>query len=449
MSGKLFGTDGVRGVANQYPMTADFATKLGMACGGEICKVYHKAAVARDTRVSGEMLQSALTAGFLAAGVDVIDLGVLPTPALTAVTADLDVDMSVMITASHNPYYDNGIKLINAAGDKFDDETTTRLEQMVADGNFELSHEKLGRISTYNEALVMYLEKAKSFIDTPRPLTGMKIVLDCANGCFAGIMPQVFKDLGAGVITLGNEPDGYNINCECGSQHPEKLFETVVGAHADIGIAVDGDGDRLLVCDNEGHKVVAEQLIAFLAEYLKRKGKYHGNAVVSTIIANTALEHYLRRLGFEYYSTKVGERAIIAKMKEVGCSLGGEESGHIVALDYCKSGDGMVNALLVCLALADSKKKMNEVFPVFKADACIFVSVPAADRAMVATAASSEKIKQAVTEAEKVLRGTGRVVLHPSGTEPKIRVWVSGSDETLVRQASDLLVGEVKKFVEE
>lgn len=449
MSGKLFGTDGVRGVANRYPMTADFAVKLGMACGTEICKIYRKAAIARDTRVSGEMLQSALTAGFLAAGADVIDLGVLPTPALTAVTADLDVDMSVMITASHNPYYDNGIKLINAAGDKFDDETTARLEQLVADGNFELESERLGRTSVHKEALVMYLEKAKSFIDAPRPLAGKRIVLDCANGCFAEVMPQVFKDLGAGVIALGNEPDGYNINRDCGSQHPEKLYETVVGAHADVGIAVDGDGDRLLVCDNEGHKVPAEQLIAFLAQYLKSKGKYRGNAVVSTIIANTALERHIRGLGFDYYGTKVGERAIIAKMKEVGCSLGGEESGHIVALDYCKSGDGMVNALLICLALAESGKKMNEIFPVFEEDACVFVSVPAPDRETVAKAAAAENIQKVVTEAELLLNGGGRVVLHPSGTEPKIRVWVSGSDAAAVRRAADMIVDEVKKFVEE
>lgn len=449
MSGKLFGTDGVRGVANRYPMTAEFAVKLGMACGTEICKIYHKAAISRDTRVSGEMLQSALTAGFLAAGVDVIDLGVLPTPALTAVTADLDVDMSVMITASHNPYYDNGIKLINAAGDKFDDETTARLEQLVADGNFELDSDRLGRTSVHKEALAMYLEKAKSFIDVPRPLADKRIVLDCANGCFAGVMPQVFKDLGAGIIALGNEPDGYNINRDCGSQHPEKLYETVVGAHADIGIAVDGDGDRLLVCDNEGRKVPAEQLIAFLAQYLKSKGKYRGSAVVSTIIANTALERHIRGLGFDYYGTKVGERAIIAKMKEVGCSLGGEESGHIVVLDYCKSGDGMVNALLVCLALAESGKKMSEIFPVFEEDACVFVSIPAPDREAVAKAAAAENVRSAVTEAERLMNGCGRVVLHPSGTEPKIRVWVSGSDATTVHRAADMIVDEVKKFMEE
>ena len=318
MAGKLFGTDGVRGVANQYPMNVDFASKLGTACGLEICKKHHRVAIARDTRISGEMLQSALTAGFLAAGVDVVLLGVLPTPAITAITSELDVDMSVMITASHNPYYDNGIKLIDAQGEKFSDEVTSRIEDLVATGNFELSHEKLGRIIENKNAVDLYLQNLQKIVEDEHPLRGLKVVLDCANGCFAEIMPQVFKNLGAGVISLGNEPDGYNINRECGSQHPEKLYETVKGAHAHIGIAVDGDGDRVLICDDNGNKIPAEALIAFLARYLKECGKYKGNAVVSTIIANTAMERYIRKMGFDYYSVKVGERAIIAKMKEVG-----------------------------------------------------------------------------------------------------------------------------------
>ena len=448
MSAKLFGTDGVRGVANQYPMNVDFAAKLGTACGLKICTARKRVAIGHDTRISCEMLQSALTAGFLAAGVDVILLGVLPTPALTAITPDLDVDMSVMITASHNPYYDNGIKLINADGDKFDDATTSELEKMVEEGRFELSSEKLGRIIENKEAVALYLDKVYKIIDNPRPLTGLRAVLDCANGCFSGIMPQVFKELGAGIICLGNDPDGYNINRDCGSQHPEKLFETVVGSHADIGIAVDGDGDRLLVCDRDGKKIPAEALIAFLARYLKETGRYRGNAVVSTIISNTAMERYIRQMGFEYYSVKVGERAIIAKMKEVGCSLGGEESGHIVAGDYCKSGDGMINALLVCLALAKDGRKTDEIFPEFVFDPYVFVSVPVKDRQTVAIASASDQVKDAVKQAEEIMSGCGRVVLHPSGTEPKIRVWVSGSDENKVHQAADLIIAEVKKFQE-
>lgn len=291
MTKKLFGTDGVRGVANVYPMTAEFAVKLGMACGQEICRNKRRAAIGRDTRISGEMLEAGLTAGLTAAGIDVVKLGVLPTPAVTSVTPELDVDMSFMITASHNPYQDNGIKLITAEGDKFSDEVTSRLEELIAADRFELDGGRPGTVSENREAVVLYLEKAKSFIESDRPLKGLRVVLDCANGVFADIMPQVFKDLGAGVIALGNRPDGCNINKDCGSQHPEKMFETVRDAHAHLGIAVDGDGDRIIVCNEKGEKVASEQLIAFLAETLKEEGKYNGNAVVSTVLSNTGLSN--------------------------------------------------------------------------------------------------------------------------------------------------------------
>ena len=380
MTKKLFGTDGVRGVANVYPMTAEFAVKLGMACGQEICRNKRRAAIGRDTRISGEMLEAGLTAGLTAAGIDVVKLGVLPTPAVTSVTPELGVDMSFMITASHNPYQDNGIKLITAEGDKFSDEVTSRLEELIAADSFELEGCRLGTVSENKEAVVLYLEKAKSFIESDRPLKGLRVVLDCANGVFADIMPQVFKDLGAGVITLGNRPDGYNINKDCGSQHPEKMFETVRDAHAHLGIAVDGDGDRIIVCNEKGEKVASEQLIAFLAETLKEEGKYNGNAVVSTVLSNTALERYIRSLGMEYYSTKVGERAVIAKMQEVGCSIGGEESGHVVVADYGKTGDGMVAGLLLSLGLLKSGRKMSEIFPRFAFDPFVFVNPRVASR---------------------------------------------------------------------
>ena len=260
-------------------------------------------------------------------------------------------------------------------------------------------------------------------------LKGLRVVLDCANGVFADIMPQVFKDLGAGVITLGNRPDGYNINKDCGSQHPEKMFETVRDAHAHLGIAVDGDGDRIIVCNEKGEKVASEQLIAFLAETLKEEGKYNGNAVVSTVLSNTALERYICSLGMEYYSTKVGERAVIAKMQEVGCSIGGEESGHVVVADYGKTGDGMVAGLLLSLGLLKSGRKMSEIFPRFAFDPFVFVNPRVASREVVRQAVADERVKAAVKAAEEKIAGRGRVVLHPSGTEPLIRVWVSGSDE--------------------
>ena len=436
MTKKLFGTDGVRGVANVYPMTAEFAVKLGMACGQEICRNKRRAAIGRDTRISGEMLEAGLTAGLTAAGIDVVKLGVLPTPAVTSVTPELGVDMSFMITASHNPYQDNGIKLITAEGDKFSDEVTSRLEELIAADSFELEGCRLGTVSENKEAVVLYLEKAKSFIESDRPLKGLRVVLDCANGVFADIMPQVFKDLGAGVITLGNRPDGYNINKDCGSQHPEKMFETVRDAHAHLGIAVDGDGDRIIVCNEKGEKVASEQLIAFLAETLKEE----------TVLSNTALERYIRSLGMEYYSTKVGERAVIAKMQEVGCSIGGEESGHVVVADYGKTGDGMVAGLLLSLGLLKSGRKMSEIFPRFAFDPFVFVNPRVASREVVRQAVGDERVKAAVKAAEEKIAGRGRVVLHPSGTEPLIRVWVSGSDEALVRELSDSIVNEIKRF---
>lgn len=410
MTKKLFGTDGVRGVANVYPMTAEFAVKLGMACGQEICRNKRRAAIGRDTRISGEMLEAGLTAGLTAAGIDVVKLGVLPTPAVTSVTPELGVDMSFMITASHNPYQDNGIKLITAEGDKFSDEVTSRLEELIAADSFELEGCRLGTVSENKEAVVLYLEKAKSFIESDRPLKGLRVVLDCANGVFADIMPQVFKDLGAGVITLGNRPDGYNINKDCGSQHPEKMFETVRDAHAHLGIAVDGDGDRIIVCNEKGEKVASEQLIAFLAETLKEEGKYNGNAVVSTVLSNTALERYIRSLGMEYYSTKVGERAVIAKMQEVGCSIGGEESGHVVVADYGKTGDGMVAGLLLSLGLLKSGRKMSEIFPRFAFDPFVFVNPRVASREVVRQAVGDERVKAAVKAAEEKIAGRGRVV---------------------------------------
>ena len=441
MTKKLFGTDGVRGVANVYPMTAEFAVKLGMACGQEICRNKRRAAIGRDTRISGEMLEAGLTAGLTAAGIDVVKLGVLPTPAVTSVTPELGVDMSFMITASHNPYQDNGIKLITAEGDKFSDEVTSRLEELIAADSFELEGCRLGTVSENKEAVVLYLEKAKSFIESDRPLKGLRVVLDCANGVFADIMPQVFKDLGAGVIALGNRPDGCNINKDCGSQHPEKMFETVRDAHAHLGIAVDGDGDRIIVCNEKGEKVASEQLIAFLAETLKAEGKYNGNAVVSTVLSNTALERYVRSLGMEYYSTKVGERAVIAKMREVGCSVGGEESGHVVVADYGKTGDGMVAGLLLSLGLLKSGRKMSEIFPRFAFDPFVFVNPRVASREVVRQAVGDERVKAAVKAAEEKIAGRGRVVLHPL-----IRVWVSGSDEALVRELSDSIVNEIKRF---
>lgn len=444
MANKLFGTDGVRGVANVYPMTADFAMKLAMAAGELVCKGKKKAAIGRDTRVSGEMLEAALTAGFTAAGVDVVRLGVLPTPAVTTLTPDLGVDMAVMITASHNPYYDNGIKLVAADGNKFSDEMTAALEEKISRGDFALSPEKIGRISEDVSAVEKYIEVAKSTAPSGQPLSGLKVVLDCANGVFSAIMPEVYRELGAEVISMSCEPDGTNINKDCGSMHPQKMMAKVVESGADLGIAVDGDGDRIIVCDEKGQKVNSEQVIGFLAEYLEQKGELKGRAVVSTVLSNTALERFVRSKGLPYYSTPVGERHVVAKMKEVNGAVGGEESGHVVAMDYCKSGDALVVSLILSQGVLQSGRKMSEIFPLFAFDPFEFVNPRFESREQVKELVKNEAFVQLVEECKKEIGDEGRVVIHPSGTEPLIRVWVSGKDAALVKKLSAKLVAKLE-----
>ena len=446
MANKLFGTDGVRGVANVYPMTADFAMKLAMAAGELVCKGKKKAAIGRDTRVSGEMLEAALAAGFTAAGVDVVRLGVLPTPAVTTLTPDLGVDMAVMITASHNPYYDNGIKLVAADGNKFSDEMTAALEEKISRGDFALSPEKIGRISEDVSAVEKYIEVAKSTAPSGQPLSGLKVVLDCANGVFSAIMPEVYRELGAEVISMSCEPDGTNINKDCGSMHPQKMMSKVVESGADLGIAVDGDGDRIIVCDEKGQKVNSEQVIGFLAEYLEQKGELKGRAVVSTVLSNTALERFVRSKGLPYYSTPVGERHVVAKMKEVNGAVGGEESGHVVAMDYCKSGDALVVSLILSQGVLQSRRKMSEIFPLFAFDPFEFVNPRFESREQVKELVKNEAFVQLVEECKKEIGDEGRVVIHPSGTEPLIRVWVSGKDAALVKKLSAKLVAKLEEL---
>lgn len=453
MGNKLFGTDGVRGVANQYPMTAEFALKLGMAAGELICTNKRKAAIGIDTRVSGEMLEAALAAGFMAAGVEVLKLGIIPTPALTSIVSELDVDMAVMITASHNPYYDNGIKLINAKGDKFSDEETAKVEAAVFAEQFVLNSEKIGRVTNMPDVIALYLDKVMEAAgEDAEPLKGLRVVLDCANGAFYKIMPEVFKQLGAGVIVIGNEPDGYNINRECGSQHVEKMLETVKNAHAQLGIACDGDGDRIVVCDERGQRINSDQLIAFLAKYFKDSGKLKAGTVVATIVSNPALDRYLNSEGLECVRTSVGERYVIAKMKELGANVGGEESGHVVLTDYSQTGDALIVALTVCQGLLKSGKKMSEIFPLFqpmlkKRIDCHFIS-----REEMAKAYEQPAFQNVIAEAEKEVQGKGKILVRKSGTEPAIQLWVWGDDAKLVEAVNAKLasgLSGMKSFTHE
>lgn len=445
MGNKLFGTDGVRGVANVYPMTAEFALKLGMAAGQLICRKTRRAAVARDTRISGEMLEAALTAGFNAAGVTVLKLGVVPTPAATMLTPSLGVDMTVMITASHNPYQDNGIKLINADGDKFSDAETARIEAAIAADGFKLNPDEIGVSEAVPDAAAGYVDKALKAANGETPLKGLRVVLDCANGVFSKILPEVFKSLGAGIIVIGNEPNGKNINLNCGSQHTEKMIETVKNAHAQLGIAVDGDGDRIIVCDEQGNRLDGDQIIAFLGKCLKEEGKLRGNTVVATIVSNPALDRFLNGCGIQCVRSAVGERYVIEEMKKHGANVGGEESGHMVLSDYGKTGDAMTAALVLAQGLLKSGKKMSELFPLFEPMLRLRADSKFATKEAMLAAFELPEFQAAIHQAEQTVAGKGKVLVRKSGTEPKIQVWVWSDDRNLAEKVNDEVSSVLEK----
>lgn len=444
---KWFGTDGVRGIANEFPMTAEFAMKLAFAAAEIVCKSEKKVAIAKDTRISGDMIEAALIAGFTAKGVDVVKLGILPTPAVTTFVADLNVDMAVMITASHNPYYDNGIKLINKTGDKFADELTSEIEQLIEKNEFVFDKDKLGKVFEDCSIEEKYKQTALKMFENKQNLTGMKIVVDCANGAFSEILPDVLRKLDAEVFVLGNKPDGYNINRDCGSQHPEKMLEEIKKQNADLGIAVDGDGDRIKVGDNDGKPVKSEQLMAFIATYLEKTGENKKRAFASTKLSNTALERYISQdLGLKYVSTGVGERPVIKALKDEGGVIGGEESGHIVLLDYAKSGDAMMTFLKVLQGLKSEEKKASQVFPLFEDDFLYFENYKTKNNAQVKEITQAEELKNLVDELSKKISGHGRIVIHPSGTEPKIRIWVCGDDENTVNEFGKQLWNKIEEL---
>ncbi len=438
MAEKLFGTDGVRGRANVFPIVPDFALKLAQAISTLAVK-HKKVAIAKDTRISGDMLEAAMISGFCSMGVDVELLGVIPTPALTFLTPDLKVDFAVMISASHNPYYDNGIKLINGNGDKLSDEQTSLLENLILKNEFVLSAEKLGKPQLNNKVIEKYLKVAKEVLPQ-NALKGLRVVLDCANGVFYEILPEIFKQFGAGVIVIGNQPDGYNINKECGSTDTKLLSQVVSETKAQLGVAVDGDGDRIIICDENGKKLDGDQIIAFLAKYFKEHKKLKGNAVVATILSNVGLESFVKSLGLNYHRTAVGERYVVQKMKELKANVGGEESGHMVLSDFSKSGDGMMAALIVAHGLLESGRKMSEIFPVFKPVPRLRVDVKFEKKEDIAKAMENAKVKKIIETSEQEIGNKGRILVRKSGTEPKVQVWVWCENKNLQRTLSQTIV---------
>ena len=445
MARKLFGTDGIRGTANLEPMTADVALRVGMAAGREFTRGghRHRVVIGKDTRLSGYLLEPALTAGFIAVGMDVVLVGPLPTPAVAMLTRSLRADLGVMISASHNPFEDNGIKLFGPDGYKLSDRVEARIEARMANHMAEdlASPEDLGRAMRLEDAVGRYIEFVKNTFPKGRTLDELKVVVDCANGAAYKVAPTVLQELGAEVIALGVEPDGFNINLGCGSTNADAMTKEVAAQGADVGLALDGDGDRLVVCDEKGALLDGDQLMALVASCWQRTKQLAGGGVVATVMSNLGFERYLEGLGLKLVRTQVGDRYVIEKMRELGFNLGGEQSGHIILGDYATTGDGLIVALQVLAALAQAGRPASEVVRLFEPFPQLLRSVQTNGTKPLRNA----KVKRVIRDAEASLGGRGRLLIRESGTEPVIRVMAEGDDVALIGQLVDDIVEAIAR----
>lgn len=437
MTRKYFGTDGIRGRANTHPMTAEVALKLGMAAALQFRRGDHRhtVVIGKDTRLSGYMIEPALTAGFIAMGMDVVLLGPLPTPGVAMLTRSLRADLGVMISASHNPYADNGIKLFGPDGFKLSDAVEFEIEaKMDRDLHAELEPaEKLGRARRLEDADGRYTEYVKQTFPKGLRLDGLKVAIDCANGAAYKVAPQVLWELGAEIVPIGVSPDGKNINAGCGSTSLDTLCETTVAAGADIGLALDGDADRLIVCDQNGQVIDGDQIMALIAADWKRSGRLAGDSVVATVMSNLGLERFLADQGITLVRTGVGDRYVVEAMRADQFNLGGEQSGHLVFSDYATTGDGLIAALQVLAVLVRSDQPASEVCDMFQALPQLLKNVRYTDGAPL----EAPTVKSAISDGEDQLNGCGRLLIRKSGTEPLIRVMAEGEDMSLVTQVVD------------
>jgi phosphoglucosamine mutase len=443
MSKQYFGTDGIRGRANSFPMTAEVAMKVGMAAGLSFQRGSHRhrVVIGKDTRLSGYMIENAMVAGFCAAGMDVFLLGPVPTPAVAMLSRSLRADIGVMISASHNPYYDNGIKLFGPDGYKLSDEIETRIEGMLdKDLARQLANsEGLGRAKRIDGVHDRYIEFAKRTLPRSMSLAGMRIVIDCANGAAYKVAPAALWELGAEVFAIHDEPNGFNINDGCGSTAPQSLCEKVREVRADIGIALDGDADRMIIVDQNGEIVDGDQVMAVIAESWHQAGRLAGGGVVATVMSNLGLERHLGTLGLTLQRTKVGDRYVVEHMRAHGFNVGGEQSGHIVLSDFATTGDGLVAALQVLACIKRSNRPASEVCRKFEPVPQVLKNV----RFTGGRPLESEPVRAMIEEARQRLGAAGRLVIRPSGTEPLIRVMAEGDDPSLVETVVDDIVGAI------
>ena len=443
MARKYFGTDGIRGATNVAPMTAQMAMKVGMAAGAYFQRGdhRHRVVIGKDTRLSGYMLESALVAGFTSVGMDVVMVGPMPTPAVAMLTQSMRADIGVMISASHNPYADNGIKLFGPDGYKLSDEAEAAIEALI-DGDIPLvPSDQIGRARRIEDAQGRYIHFAKSTFPENLRLDGMRVVLDCANGAAYKVAPSALWELGADVVAIGVTPNGTNINDGVGSTAPQALAETVVASGADIGIALDGDADRLIVVDETGTIVDGDQLMATIAASWARQGRLAGGGLVATVMSNLGLERHLAAQGLGLVRTKVGDRHVLEKMRSSGYNVGGEQSGHIILSDYATTGDGLVAALQVLAEIQRAGAPASEVLHRFDPLPQLLKNVRFAGGKPL----DDPRVKDVVAGVEAELAGRGRLVLRASGTEPVIRVMAEGEDAGHVEQVVDRICDAVRQ----
>ena len=445
--GKLFGTDGVRGTANIHPMTAEIALQIGRAAA-YICKEKehrHKIVIGKDTRVSGYMLESALVSGICSMGVDALLIGPMPTPGIAFITRSMRADAGMVISASHNPFQDNGIKIFSRDGFKLPDRVEERLEELIlsqAIDQLRPTADDIGKAFRIDDANGRYIVFLKDTFPAHLTLEGLKLVIDCGNGAAYKIAPMVFSELGAEVISLGIEPDGHNINAGCGSLHPEKLQQTVVAENADIGIAFDGDADRVIFVDHTGKVIDGDQIMAICALDLQRRDQLRKNTVVATVMSNIGLEKTLLKAGIGLVRTQVGDRYVVEEMRAAGYNFGGEQSGHLIFMDHNTTGDGILSALQLLAVVVSEGKSLAELAGVMEIFPQVLINVPVREKTPVNEIAA---LQRQVLEVERDIAGSGRLLIRYSGTENKLRIMLEGEHYERIKNHAEALAETVRR----
>ncbi len=446
---RLFGTDGVRGIANEYPMTAEMSMQIGRAIA-VLCKNgnhRHKIIIGKDTRISGYMFETSLSSGICSMGVDIMLVGPLPTPAIAFITQSMRADAGIVISASHNPYQDNGIKIFSKDGYKLPDEIEEKIEELVFAASMDSlrpSPESIGKAFRIEDASGRYIQHLKNTFPQELTLDGLRIVVDCANGAAYRVAPIVFEELGATVISTGVEPDGLNINREVGALYPENVSRLVRMHSADIGIALDGDADRVIICDEKGNIVDGDQIMAINALEMRLSGRLKKDTVVATVMSNMGLEIFCRENDMKLVRTQVGDRYVVEYMRNHGLNFGGEQSGHIIFLDYLTTGDGILAALQTLSVMKKRGKPLSELGKLIEKFPQVLINFKVKEKRDLN---SIKEVSKAIRDAERMLKGRGRVLVRYSGTELKVRVMVEGENKTKIEKIANDIANVIKKYV--